>query len=161
MFQLDWLNMHIIGHLQEGRKSYKKIADALGVSENTVKARVRKLESEGILKIAGYVDPEAMDGHQIVYIGVKLKDLDYTAMGEEISRLKRVVSVGVVTGRYDLIVTVHLKSGFGFLDFLSRELGKIERIESIETYMVHKGFNIKVPYIVDEWDMGEARNDGP
>ena len=150
MFRLDRLNMSIISHLQDGRKSFKKIAVALGVSENTVKSRVRKLEEEGILKIAGYVDPEAMDGHQIVYIGVKLKDMDYLNKGEEISKLHRVVSVGVVTGRYDLIVTVHLKNGFGLLEFLSEELGTIDRIESIETYLVYKGFNIKVPFITGE-----------
>ncbi len=128
---------------------------SLGVSENTVKARVRKLEEEGILKIAGYVDPEAMDSHQIVYVGVKLKDMDYLAKGEEISRLRRVVSVGVVTGRYDLIVTVHLKHGFGHLEFLSEELSKVDRIESIESFIVYKGFNTKVPYITDEKDMLE------
>lgn len=155
MLRLDRLNMKIIGHLQEGRKSFKKIAVALGVSENTVKARVRKLETEGILRIAGFVDPEAMDGHQIVYIGVKLKDMDYPAKGREISQLSRVVSVGVVTGRYDLIVTVHLKSDFGLLEFLGEELGQIERIESIETYMVYKGFNIKVPYITDSSELSE------
>ncbi len=155
MLRLDRLNMRIIGHLQEGRKSFNKIAVALGVSENTVKARVRKLENEGILKIAGFVDPEAMDGHQIVYIGVKLKDMDYQAKGREISRLKRVVSVGVVTGRYDLIVTVHLKADFGLLEFLNEELGRIERIESIETYMVYKGYGIKVPYITDSSELSE------
>lgn len=155
MFRLDRLNLGIIGHLQEGRKSYKKIALALGVSENTIKARVRKLESEGILQIAGYVDPEAMTGHNIIYIGVKLKDMDYLAKGEEISKLRRVVSVGVVTGRYDLIVTVHLKHGFGHLEFLSEELSKIERLDSIESFMVYKGFNIKVPYITDDKEMLE------
>jgi len=155
MFRLDRLNLGIIGHLQEGRKSYKKIALALGVSENTIKARVRKLESEGILQIAGYVDPEAMSGHNIIYIGVKLKDMDYLAKGEEISKLRRVVSVGVVTGRYDLIVTVHLKHGFGHLEFLSEELSKIDRLDSIESFMVYKGFNIKVPYITDDKEMLE------
>jgi Lrp/AsnC family transcriptional regulator for asnA, asnC and gidA len=155
MFRLDRLNLGIIGHLQEGRKSYKKIAVALGVSENTIKARVRKLESEGILQIAGYVDPESMAGHNIIYIGVKLKDMDYLAKGEEISKLRRVVSVGVVTGRYDLIVTVHLKHGFGHLEFLSEELSKIDRLDSIESFMVYKGFNIKVPYITDDKEMLE------
>ena len=155
MFRLDRLNLGIIGHLQEGRKSYKKIAVALGVSENTIKARVRKLESEGILQIAGYVDPEAMAGHKIIYIGVKLKDMDYLVKGEEISKLRRVVSVGVVTGRYDLIVTVHLKHGFGHLEFLSEELSKIDRLDSIESFMVYKGFNIKVPYITDDKEMLE------
>ncbi len=155
MFRLDRLNLGIIGHLQEGRKSYKKIAVSLGVSENTIKARVRKLESEGILQIAGYVDPESMAGHNIIYIGVKLKDMDYLVKGEEISKLRRVVSVGVVTGRYDLIVTVHLKHGFGHLEFLSEELSKIDRLDSIESFMVYKGFNIKVPYITDDKEMLE------
>jgi len=155
MFRLDRLNLGIIGHLQEGRKSYKKIAVALGVSENTIKARVRKLESEGILQIAGFVDPESMAGHNIIYIGVKLKDMDYLVKGEEISKLRRVVSVGVVTGRYDLIVTVHLKHGFGHLEFLSEELSKIDRLDSIESFMVYKGFNIKVPYITDDKEMLE------
>ena len=155
MFRLDRLNLGIIGHLQEGRKSYKKIALALGVSENTIKARVRKLEAEGILQIAGFVDPESMAGHQIIYIGVKLKDMNYVEKGEEISRLRRVVSVGVVTGRYDLIVTVHLKHGFGHLEFLSEELSKVDRIEAIESFLVYKGFNIKVPYITDDKEMLE------
>ncbi|OQX29070.1 MAG: transcriptional regulator [Spirochaeta sp. LUC14_002_19_P3] len=147
MFELDKLNKQIICHLQEGRKSYKLISNALGVSENTVKTRVKKLEQDGVLKIAGYVDPESMEGHQIIYIGIKLKDMNYIPKGKEISKLKRVVSVGVVTGRYDLLVTVHLKYGFGLLQFLSEELGKVERIESIETFMVYKGFEIKVPFI--------------
>ncbi len=152
MTQLDRVNMSIIGHLQEGRKPFKKIAVDLGISENTVKNRVRKLERDGILKIAGFVDPEAMEGHQIIYIGVKLKDMNYVSKGEEISKLKRVVSVGVVTGRYDLIVTVHLEYGYSFLRFLSEELSHVHRIESIESYMVYKGFEIKVPFLADASD---------
>jgi len=158
MLHLDRLNRNIIGHLQDGRKSFKKIATSLDISENTVKARVRKLEEEGVLKIAGYVDPESMEGHQIVYIGVKLKDMDYIAKGEEISRLRRVVSVGVVMGRYDLMVTVHLKHGFGYLEFLSDELSKVDRIESIESFLVYKGCNIKIPYITGENEMKEIEN---
>lgn len=156
MIQIDSLNMNIISHLLEGRKSFKKIAIALAISENTVKARVRKLERDGILKIAGYVDPEAMLGHQIIYIGVKLKDMNYITKGEEISRLRRVVSVGVVTGRYDLLVTVHLEQGFSLLRFLSEELSKVKRIESIESYMVYKSFGIKVPFIANDSNADEA-----
>jgi len=155
VFRLDRVNKGIIGHLQDGRKSYKKIAVALKVSENTVKTRVRKLVAEGILRIAGYVDPGVMESHQIAYLGVKLKDMDYLTKGEEISRLERVVSVAVVTGRFDLIVMVHLKHGFNLLRFLSEKLSKIDRIDAIETFMVYKGLNIKVPYIVDAKDMGE------
>ena len=140
--------MGIIGHLQEGRKSYKKIAVALRVSENTVKNRIRRLMEDGILKISGYVDPGAMKNHQIAYLGVKLKDMDYLAKGKEISRLERVVSVAVVTGRFDLVVMVHLKQGFDLLRFLSEELDKIDRIDSIETFMAVSYTHLTLPTIL-------------
>ena len=154
MFALDDLNKAILVHLREGRKSFKRIAEATAVSENTVKARVRRLETEGVLDIAGYVNPHAIEGHQIVYVGVKLANLDYIATAEKISRLRRVVSVGVVTGHYDMIVTVHLDATFNLLDFLSRELGSVESIQSTETFVVYKNFDIRVPYPAN--DQGEA-----
>ena len=47
--KIDELNIAIIRHLREGRKSLKAIAEDLGVSENTVRSRVAKLEDEGVL----------------------------------------------------------------------------------------------------------------
>jgi Lrp/AsnC family transcriptional regulator for asnA, asnC and gidA len=146
--QLDDINKAILSHLKDGRLSFKKIADILSITENTVRSRVKKLQESGILDISGYVDPESMAGHQIAYMGIKLNTMEMTAKGEEISRLKRVISVGVVTGRYDLIVCVHLKSGFGLLEFINEELTSIDDIQSVETFVVYKGFNLKVPYIV-------------
>ena len=58
---IDKINLAIIKHLRSGRKSYKKIAEQLSVSENTVRARVHKLIDRGILEITGLVDPEAID----------------------------------------------------------------------------------------------------
>ena len=54
--KIDDLNISIIRHLREGRKSYKVIAEDLGVSENTVRSRVSKLEEEGVLEISGLVE---------------------------------------------------------------------------------------------------------
>ena len=51
--KIDECNLAIIKHLREGRKSFKKIADDLDLSENTVRTRVRKLEEEGVLRITG------------------------------------------------------------------------------------------------------------
>ena len=61
--KIDELNISIIRHLREGRKSYKAIAENLGVSENTIRSRVAKLEDEGVLEITGLVNPEAVPRH--------------------------------------------------------------------------------------------------
>ena len=146
---IDKINLAIIKHLRSGRKSYKKIAEQLSVSENTVRARVHKLIDRGILEITGLVDPEAINGHRIVMVGVKLKTMDLVKKGEEFSQLKGVISVSVVTGRFDLILMVLLKTGFGLLEFYTEEVSKLEGVQSVETFVVYKSYNLKIPYVID------------
>ena len=73
---IDKTNLAIIKHLRNGRKSYHKIARDLAVSENTVRARVQKLFEEGVLDINGVINPESIDGHRVVIVGVKLQSMD-------------------------------------------------------------------------------------
>ena len=145
---LDETNLEIIKHLRQGRKSFKKIAEELSLSENTVRSRVNKLTDEGILEIAGLVDPDALPGHRLVMVGVKLNTMDLVIKGEEFSKLKGVVSVSVVTGRFDLILIVLLKEGFGLLEFYTEEVAQLKDVQSVETFVVYKGYNQRVPYIL-------------
>ena len=146
--RMDETNIAIIKHLQDGRKSFKKIADEMGITENTVRTRVTKLVDEGTLEISGLVDPEAIPGHRLVMIGVKLKTMELVKKGEEFSKLKGVISVSVVTGRYDLILVAFLNEDFGLLEFYTEEVARIKEVQSVETFVVYKGYNTKVPYLL-------------
>ncbi len=146
---LDQANLTIIKHLRNGRKSYKKIAEELSLSENTVRSRVHKMIREGILEISGVLDAQAVEGHRVVMVGVKLKTMDLVNKGEEFSKLKGVVSVSVVTGRFDLILIVLLRRGFGLLEFYTEEVSQIRDVQSVETFVVYKSYNLKVPYVLD------------
>ncbi len=145
---IDQLNLDIIRHLKEGRKSFKKIADALGVTENTIRSRVGKLCDEGILDFTGNIDPESLKGHRLLYLGVKLTDLDITRKGEDFSRLPGVLSAAIVTGRYDIILQVLLNDQFNLLEFITDHVAKIDGVQTVESFIVYKGFNLKVPYIL-------------
>ena len=146
--KLDETHLAIIKHLQNGRKSFKKIADDLSLSENTVRTRVNKLIEEGVLEISARVNPESIPGHRVVMVGVKLKTMNLVDKGKEFSTLKGVVSVHVVTGRYDLLLVVLLNEHFGLLEFYTEEVSKVEDVQSVETFVVYKGYNVKVPYIL-------------
>jgi Lrp/AsnC family transcriptional regulator for asnA, asnC and gidA len=146
---IDNINLSIIKHLRNGRKSFKKIAEQLSVSENTVRTRVQRLLDEGIIEISGLVDPEAISGHRVVIVGVKLKTMNLVKKGEEFSKLKGVVSVSVVTGRFDLMLVVLLKPGLDLLEFYTEEVSKLNGIQSVETFVVYKSYNMKLPYILD------------
>jgi Lrp/AsnC family transcriptional regulator for asnA, asnC and gidA len=146
--KIDATNLAVIKQLRDGRKSFKTIAEELSVSENTIRARVSKLAEEGVLEISGLVDPESLPGHGTVLVGVKLQSMDLIKKGEEFSKLRGVVSVSVVTGRFDLILLVLLKEGFGLLEFYTEEVAKIKGVQSVETFVIYKSYNLKVPYIL-------------
>ena len=145
---IDSTSIAIMKHLRDGRKSYKKIAEEMALSENTVRTRVNRLREEGVLDLSGVVDAEAIPGHRVVMVGVKLSSMNLVKKGAEFSQLKGVVSVSVVTGRFDLILVVLLKEGFGLLEFYTEEVVRIEDVRSVETFVVYKGYNLKVPYIL-------------
>ncbi|MCP4337546.1 MAG: Lrp/AsnC family transcriptional regulator [Desulfobulbaceae bacterium] len=146
--KIDEINISIINHLKDGRVPFKKIADDLRVTEGTIRARVKKLQEEGVLEITGLVDPEAIPDKYLVMVGINLKDMDLVTKGEEFSKLRGVISVCVVTGRFDLILMVMLKRNFGMVEFYTEEVSKVDNVRSVETFVVYKSFNLKVPLAV-------------
>ena len=146
--KIDETDIDIIRHLQDGRKSFKRIAEELSLAENTVRSRVTKLIDNGVLQITGSVAPGTIPGHSVVFIGVKLQSMDLVKKGKEISKLTGVVSVSVVTGQYDLILVVLLKEESGLLEFYTEQMSRIKGIRSVETFVVYKDYNFRVPYIL-------------
>jgi Lrp/AsnC family transcriptional regulator for asnA, asnC and gidA len=148
--KIDETNIEIIKHLRDGRKSFGAIAEALSITENTVRSRVNKLVEEGILEISGLVDPESLPGYRMIVIGIKLSTVELVRKGHELTNLRGVISVSVVTGRYDILLQVLLdeNKGFGLLEFFTKELSKIDEIQEVETFVVYKSYNLRVPYIL-------------
>jgi len=143
---MDEISLQIIKHLRDGRKSFGEIGKNLSITTNTVRARVKKLMKKGVLETIGSIDPEKIDNHFLVIVGVRLKSMRLVDKGEEFSKLKGVISVAVVTGRFDLIMTVLLNNKFGLHEFYTQEVSKIEDVMSTETFVVYKNYNWKVPY---------------
>jgi Lrp/AsnC family transcriptional regulator for asnA, asnC and gidA len=146
--EVDDTNIEILRHLKDGRKSYKLIADALSLTENTIRSRVNKLIEEGILKFSGSVQIDALPGHNLLYLGIKLKTMELQNKAQEFSRLKGVVSAGIVTGRYDIILQVLLGRDYTLLEFITEQVAKIEDVQTVESFIVYKGYNLKVPYLL-------------
>lgn len=60
-FELDVTDEAILKALQaNGRRSFRDIAREIGVSEGTVRARVRRLEEAGVLRVLAFVDPSRL-----------------------------------------------------------------------------------------------------
>ena len=102
----------------------------------------------GVLEICGQMDPASIPGHHAVYIGVKLGTANMFEKAESFSKLRGVVSVAVVTGRYDLMVVVLFNSEYGLEEFYMEEIPKVSGIQAMETFVIYKNLNLKVPYLL-------------
>ena len=146
--KLNETNIAIIKHLMDGRKSFQVIANELSITESTVRARVNKLMDEGVLVISGLVDPGALPGHQLVFVGVKLNTMNLEAIARKFTDLRGVISVSVVTGRYNLFVNVLLNEDLNLIKFYTKEVTKIPEVQEVETFIAYQNYDLRVPYIL-------------
>ncbi|MBO4410111.1 MAG: Lrp/AsnC family transcriptional regulator [Spirochaetales bacterium] len=148
--RLDETNKAIIRELANGRKAFSTIAEKIGITENTVRSRVNKLMEDGVLQISGLVNPQSIAEMQVVVMGIKLSTLDLESKAKEMLKLKGVISVVVVTGRFDLIVQLvtSTQDDQSLLNFFKNELSKVKGVADVETFVVYQAHNYMIPYIL-------------
>ncbi len=130
----DDLNREIIKMLQQdGRLPYKDIAQALKVSEGTIRNRVQSMKKSGALKIVALADPMAIRYQADAMIGIKVAHKSTPrAVAHRLSDLNEVVYVLWVSGRYDLLIEVVCETGETFQEFLEQHCFGHDDIDQIE-----------------------------
>jgi len=126
---------------QDGRLSNRAIAQRVGISEGTVRNRIRKLKDLGLVRVTAllnlFEDPQAVSA----YVLVKLSTRDLIGAAEAFSRLPGVASVSAVAGQYDLIAEVLAGSKTGLIEFVTRRLAAVAEVRAAETMIILKSFN--------------------
>ena len=137
--QPDSLDWKIIGIHSKKHITNSMLAKRLGVSEGTIRQRLKKLQEKGILQIRALRDPNILENQQLAMVAATLNEarlLDQKA--QEISQLKNVLSVSIVSGRYDFLIEVLVESNKGLVNFLTEQLSLVEGISKTETFVVLK-----------------------
>ena len=143
MVQLNQLDWEIIGELQKnGREPNSTIAKKLNVTEGTIRQRVKKLLEAGVLRVSGQLNPEFLEGHQLILMGINIKEskrLEKTF--HDLSALEEVHSVAITSGRYDLFIQVIVSNNLGVVNFLTKSMSTIDGISQTETFVLLKTKN--------------------
>jgi len=137
--EIDW---KIINTLRESHQNNNAIARQLGISEGTVRQRLKRLKEAGIVKIRALINPEVLDKQQLATIAVNVSEsslLESKAI--EIAALPNVLDVSITSGRYDLFVQVLIDSNRGLVHFLTEELSTVNNVTSTESFLMLKSFN--------------------
>ncbi len=140
--RLDRTDWDIIKVLERnGRTPNNEIAKLVGVSEGTVRNRIRKLTSGHFLRIKGLTDPNQRTGEALVYMGIKTAvNRDNIKTAQAVAGLRYVKSVSIVTGRFDLLVELFVEPS-NIMKFLSTELAKIDSVVSVESFITLHCYN--------------------
>lgn len=134
---LDDLDKKILAHLQqEGRMTFVTLAAYLGVSEGTIRKRVKRLEESGVMKTVGVTDPLKMGLDTVAFIWFKVDRHYMDAVIAALENLEAVRYLSVTTGGYDLVAMVVLPNRSELVTLLNDQFARIEGIISTETSIV-------------------------
>lgn len=101
--ELDDTDHRIIALLRaDGRLPYRSIARELGLTEATVRARVRRLEESRTMRVVAVTDIEAAGYGMLLAIGVQVESRSPEEVARELAAIPEVFSVNVVVGAQDL-----------------------------------------------------------
>jgi Lrp/AsnC family transcriptional regulator, regulator for asnA, asnC and gidA len=137
MRELDLLDQQIIVELRrDGRLTNTEIARRLGVSEATIRSRLHRLTSAGIIRVAAAVNLTRLGYNVHVIIGVKCDVDRIPHVMRGLADVSEVRMVSAVSGRWEMLVTASFRSRKDLLSFLTDCLGVMPGVHKAEALHV-------------------------
>ena len=155
---MDDLDRLIIQALQEdGRAPFTQIARRAGVSQTTIRSRYRRLFDEGIIRIAGVVDPYALDFRAPAIVGISVEPGEVDQVARKIIQLPEVSYLVVTLGNIDLIVEVFCRDLPHLSDLITQQIHSIPGVRSTQTLMITRSYKLgyRVPSALDRKAEGD------
>nr|WP_026104945.1 Lrp/AsnC family transcriptional regulator [Halalkalibacterium ligniniphilum] len=153
MMKLDEIDVQILKMLQDnGKRSYTDIAQQLDVSEGTVRSRINRLLKEGVFEFIIHMDPNKIGLNVQVIIGIKTKLGHQEAIAAHLNDYPEVRFVGAFSGHHDLILQAYFKNNEDLVNFLNKELAKLEGIVAADVSIELKQYKDSFSYMIQEQD---------
>ncbi len=130
---LDGVDKGIIEALQDnGRESFRRIAERVGVAEATVRSRYSRLVDDEILQVTGVTNPLGLGFDAQAMVGVKTAGPP-ELIGDEVASWPEASYVVIAAGRFDLIVELVCEDRRHLLELTNR-IRAVDGVLSTETF---------------------------
>lgn len=134
---IDELDRAIVVELQDdGRRSYREIAQRLGVAPGTVRARVLQLIREGILQVIAVPDPWRMGYRFHATVGLRLRPGVAKQVGELLAEREEVGWIGLCSSGYDVMFEVALPDSRSFGAYKEDFLANLPGCQGIDVFEI-------------------------
>jgi Lrp/AsnC family transcriptional regulator for asnA, asnC and gidA len=132
--RLDDLDHQLIRLLREdGRAGNRELGQALGVSEGTVRSRIRRLTEAGIMRVVALIDVEAAGNEFFVMSCFQVEGRPVKDVARDLAALPCAVGVSIVSGRYDIVGSFTARDKRDFVRLLAEEFGAIAGLVKVES----------------------------
>jgi len=112
-YQLDAFDHQILDVLSgDARLSNRKIAQALGVTEGTIRGRLKRLQEENYLRFTAITALSYLGNPLLIFIGVTAEQSRVKEVAQAIAEMDGIRSVIITLGRFN----IHVVGMYGSLD---------------------------------------------
>ena len=139
----DEIDRAIIRLLQiDGRKPFTEIAAEIGVSEGTIRQRMKRLVSDQMLQVVGIADPKYLGWDAAGMVGVTVRSGLIDDVAAQIASFPEVSYLFMASGEFDLFVEVFCKDREHFVSFLSQKLQQVPGVQRTQTFTILKMYKL-------------------
>ncbi len=134
MSVLDRTDLDLISALSaDPRVTIVALAEKLGLSRNTIQARLARLDKTGVfLSYERSLSPEVLGFPLEAFISIGLRQIELPRIAAELARIPEIVQVHGLSGSIDLLARVACRDARHLFDTDARIL-TIEGVERTET----------------------------
>lgn len=140
---------------QNARFSNDELAAMLGTTPKDIADQIEQLEKNGVIKGYSVILDESLADKDMVMAIIELKvtpqrDCGFDEIAKTIMMYDEVDSISLMSGSYDLSVTVKGKNLQDIALFVAQRLSTIEGVLSTTTHFILKTYKEKGIFIEDE-----------
>lgn len=145
---IDYKILRIL--LDDAKLSYQEIGEKVNLSQGAVHARVKKLESSGVITGSTIkIDVKKLGWDVLAFLGIYLENPDqYEHAKNELMQVQEVVSINYTTGNYSIFVKMVCRDTAHLRDVLTNKIQKLPGVQRTETIIsLDEALNRQAPLI--------------
>ena len=133
--RLDAVDRVIVEQLsRDARISNRQIAQELGVTEGTVRARVKRMEEEKLIRITAVTNIDRFRDAALAYIWIEVeRSAQNQAVAARLSEIRELGFVGVMMGRSDILAITMVRNTEHLAEFIHSRISPIEGVRRTES----------------------------
>lgn len=150
MKDIDELDVKILKKLlNNSRYKYTQLARELGVSEATIRMRMKSLIRRGYIEgFTIIVDPSKLGYGVMARIGIDADVNHIHSLIKDLKDLDEIYLIALSTGTHDVLLDVIVKDLDELKYFLTMKLGKVRGIKNYDVSIIMDIYKRKLTYII-------------